>query len=113
MILKPREQCSKPGDISMWALCAIRVEKALKAVVSRTGKTPPYIHNLSKLAELACLYEKFDDNQKDFIDSLEPLNIQARYPEEKDRIFRTLSADRCRQLLVQTQELYRWIKAML
>jgi HEPN domain-containing protein len=94
-------------------MCHQVIEKALKAVVSSLGKTPPYIHNLSKLAELSCLYEKFDDNQKDFIDTLEPLNIQSRYPQEKDRISSTLNADRCKRLLAQTKELYQWIKATL
>ena len=94
-------------------MCHQVIEKALKAVVSRTGKTPPYIHNLSKLAELAGLYARLDDDQKDFVDSLEPLDIQARYPEEKDRISRTLNADCCRRLLAQTEELYGWIKATL
>ena len=82
----------------MWVLC---VEKTLKAAVSSKGKTPPCIHNLSRLAELSCLYEKFDDDQKDFIDSLEPLNIQSRYPEEKDRIFSMLNADKCANLLAR------------
>ena len=94
-------------------MCHQVVEKTLKAVISSKGKTPPYIHNLSKLAKLSCLYEDLDDNQKDFIDSLEPLNIQARYPEEKDRVFRAMNRDHCGGLLVQTEELYRWIKTML
>ncbi len=93
-------------------MCHQVIEKALKAIVSSIGKTPPHIHNLSRIAELSGLYVKLDDNQKDLIDSLEPLNIQARYPEEKDRICRILDADRCGRLLVQTEELYEWIKAM-
>ena len=94
-------------------MCHQVIEKALKGVVSSSGKTPPYIHNLSKLAELSGVYERLTDEQRDLLDALEPLNIQARYPEEKDRIFSTLNADRCRALLVQTEELYRWIRATL
>ncbi len=29
-------------------------------------------------------YEQFTEDQKDFIDRLEPLNIEARYPSHKD-----------------------------
>jgi HEPN domain-containing protein len=94
-------------------MCHQVIEKAFKAAVSSKGETPPYIHNLSRLAELSFLYGKLDDDQKDFIDTLEPLNIQSRYPEEKDRIYRTLNVDLCRKLLVQTEELYQWIKATL
>ena len=59
------------------------------------------------------MYGRLDDKEKDFIDSLEPLNIQSRYPEEKYRIFHTLDADRCRRLLAQTEELYQWIRTTL
>lgn len=93
-------------------MCHQVVEKALKAAVAHLGKVPPYIHNLSKLAELSGLYEKTDATQKDFIDSLGPLNI-FHYPEEKDRISRMLSADRCKNLFAQTEELYEVIKATL
>lgn len=94
-------------------MCHQVIEKALKAVVSSAGNTPPYIHNLSKLAELSGLYTKLDDEQKDLLDALEPLNIQARYPEEKDRVFRAMDRDRCGSLLVQTGGLFQWIKAAL
>ena len=94
-------------------MCHQVIEKTLKAVVSRTGETPPYIHNLSKLAELCDIYGRLDEGQKDLLDSLEPLNIQARYPEDKDRIFQSLNADRCRVLLAQTEGLYQWIKTTL
>ncbi|MBI2842305.1 MAG: HEPN domain-containing protein [Armatimonadetes bacterium] len=94
-------------------MCHQVVEKALKAVIASAGAQPPYIHNLSKLAELSGLYERLDDRQKDLIDGLESLNVQARYPEEKERIFRTLSPDYCRRLLVQTEELFQWIRATL
>ena len=94
-------------------MCHQVIEKTLKAVVSRTGETPPYIHNLSKLAELSGIYARLDEDQKNVLDNLEPLNIQARYPEEKERIFQALNADRCGELLAQTQELYQWIRATL
>ena len=47
-------------------MCHQAIEKALKAVISGVDRTPPYIHNLSKLAELSGLYEKLSDKQKDF-----------------------------------------------
>jgi len=93
-------------------MCHQVIEKALKSLLAQTG-TPPYIHSLSKLAELSNLYCQFDDEQKNIIDSLEPLNIQARYPEEKEQIFRSLSAERCSKLLSNTERLYQWIKNTL
>ena len=94
-------------------MCHQVIEKALKAVLSSIGKTPPHIHNLSKLADLSGVYGKLGEEQKDLLDSLEPLSIQARYPEDKDRIFRALNTDRCGRLLAQTEELYQWIRATL
>jgi hypothetical protein len=36
---------------------------------------PPYIHNLSLLAEKSGILEIMAEEQKDFMDLLEPLNI--------------------------------------
>ncbi len=94
-------------------MCHQAIEKALKAIVASIGDTPPRIHNLSKLAELSNIFYQLDDDKKDILDTLEPLNIQARYPEEKEKVFRALNADRCKKLLTQTEDLYQWIKATL
>lgn len=94
-------------------MCHQVVEKALKAVITNQGSIPPFIHNLAKLAERAGLYQKLTDEQKDMLSALDPLNIQARYPEDKDRVFATLSLDRCKTTLSQAQEFYDWIKATL
>ena len=94
-------------------MCHQVIEKGLKAVIAGTGVEPPYIHNLAKLAERAGLYNGLTNEQKNTLAALDPLNIQARYPEEKDRVFATLSQERCRTILNQTQELYDWIKATL
>lgn len=94
-------------------MCHQVVEKALKAVIVGAGIEPPYIHNLAKLAERAGLYNGLTDEQKDILSALDPLNVQARYPEDKDRMFATLSSDRCRMILNQTKEMYNWIRATL
>ena len=50
---------------------------------------------------------------RDFIGDLEPLNIQGRYPGDKDRLSSFLNAARCKKMLVETKDLYEWIKATL
>ena len=52
--------------------------------------TPPYTHNLTLLAEKSGIYNKMTDKQKDFLDFLEPLNIEARYPAEKEKLLAVL-----------------------
>jgi len=94
-------------------MCHQVVEKALKAVITHTGIEPPHIHNLAKLADRAGLYDELTDEQKGTLAALDPLNIQSRYPGEKDRVFATLSRDRCKAILNQTQEMYNWIRATL
>ena len=65
-------------------MCHQVVEKGLKAFYVKNHSTqPPYIHNLIRLAEKSGLYERMTDNQKDFYDFLDPLNIEARYPNGK------------------------------
>lgn len=55
------------------------VEKALKACfVAKNCETAPYSHSLSLLAKKASIYDALSEDQKDFIDMLEPLNIEAR-----------------------------------
>ena len=55
----------------------------------------------------------FTEEQLDFIDTLEPLNIEARYPSYKERLLKSLNREYCDRLLQQTKELQLWIKNKL
>jgi HEPN domain-containing protein len=62
-----------------WALFLghIVVEKLLKAVfIKNKDETPPFIHDLSRLAEKAEL--GLDQKQMDFLDTATTFNIRAR-----------------------------------
>ena len=54
------------------------VEKALKAVIAARGETPPRMHRVSALAELAGL--SFDD-LADLFKSLDFVYLPTRYPD--------------------------------
>ncbi|MBQ5642158.1 MAG: HEPN domain-containing protein, partial [Bacteroidaceae bacterium] len=56
---------------------------------------------------------EMSEDQLDFIDRLEPLNIEARYPSYKERLMKSLSNAYCQQLLAVTKELQQWIKDRL
>ena len=92
-------------------LCHLIIEKSLKAVISGLGSEPPRIHNLARLAELAGLLQQMTVEQLSVLDSLEPMNIEGRYPGDIDSLTRTLDAKRCRLMLAQTEELCKWIRA--
>jgi len=53
------------------------------------------------------------EEQRETIRSLEPLNIEARYPKEKNAIYSSLNQKRCENIIHQTEGLYEWIKAQL
>ena len=97
-------------------MCHQSIEKALKAVISRDceeGEVPPKIHDLSKLAIRSVLFDKMIDEQKLFIEYLNPLNIEARYPEYKKHLLEILTQEKCESIFAQTEEFLCWIKEQL
>ena len=95
-------------------MCHQTVKKILKAYWSNVLEEPPLkIHSLSRLAEKSGLDKDMSEEQTDFIDELEPLNIEARYPSYKERLMKSLTSDRCKELIEQTDKLRTWIKSKL
>jgi HEPN domain-containing protein len=94
-------------------MCHQAIEKAFKGMLARDcakDEIPPKIHDLSKLAIRANLIDTMSEEQKDFIEELNPLNIEARYPEYKEQVALTLTPERCRSIIAKTEELLCWIK---
>ena len=97
-------------------MCHQTIEKSLKAVISRDCKEeeiPPKIHDLSKLAVRAKVFDLMTEEQQDFIENLNPLNVEARYPEYKDEIAAGLANENCTEFVAGTEELLCWIKKQL
>lgn len=91
-------------------MCHQVVEKALKGlVVSATRQVPPYTHALVKLAQLSGAFEELSAEDQALLDVLRPLNIEARYPAQKDALLRSLSAERCQALTEGAERLLTWI----
>ena len=98
----------------MGFFCHLVTEKALKAVIAhKTDEVPPKIHDLVKLAVKGSVFDMMSDDQKHLLRTLIPLQIEARYPEYKEKIAATLSQEYCKQLLNKTEELLCWIKTRL
>jgi HEPN domain-containing protein len=92
-------------------MCHQAIEKIFKAGYEKMkSETPPYTHNLVRLAELADFYELFSNEQKVFLSTINPLNIEARYPDYKERIAKSLTNERCVQIFEHTKQLQKWIK---
>ncbi|MCP5104783.1 MAG: hypothetical protein GY950_15465 [bacterium] len=47
------------------------------------------------------------------IDTLMPLNIQARYPKDKELLLKKLDYKKCKEIFKKTRELYEWIRKLL
>jgi len=95
-------------------MCHQSVEKIIKAYFTKVKQdSPPYIHNLKRLAELCELYTEFSDYQLDIIEELIPMNIEARYPTYKEHLLKTLTKSSCSELISKTEELCQWIKKKL
>lgn len=95
-------------------MCHQVIEKMLKAYWSKCIEEPPLkIHTLSRLAEKTGLYKEMSEEQLDFIDILEPLNIEARYPSYKQRLMKSLNSENCKNIINKTEELKAWINNKL
>ncbi len=95
-------------------MCHQTIEKIFKAYyISLKSETAPYTHSLSYLAKKGEFYETFAEEQKDFIDQIEPLNIEARYPSHKERLLKSLTYEKCMEIIQHTEDLQQWIKEKL
>jgi HEPN domain-containing protein len=95
-------------------MCHQTIEKAFKAYYTKLkSETAPYTHSLSYLAKQGDFYEKFSEKQKEFIDQIEPLNIEARYPSHKERLLKSLTDEKCLEIIQSTKEIQKWIKERL
>lgn len=95
-------------------MCHQSIEKIFKALfTAKKNETPPFVHNLSMISQKGEFYGEFSESQKDLIDELEPLNIEARYPTHKEKMFKMLSEDKCISLIEKTRELQEWVKTKL
>jgi len=94
--------------------CHQVMEKALKAyIASLSTDDPPRIHSLPKLAEHTGLTSELSDEQKDFINYVDHLFIEARYADYKSAILSRLTPRYCKQIIAQTEDFLSWIKKKL
>ena len=94
-------------------MCHQTIEKALKGifVVRHPDEDVPYIHRLIRLANLCGISEEMSEKQLSLLDVLAPLNVEARYPLQKERLLASLTDDLCNKLIQDTEELLTWVKS--
>lgn len=92
--------------------CHLVLEKGMKAFVARTTQSlPPRIHDLELLAERASLV--LTSEMKDFFSLMNSFNLEARYPDERFRIYKKATKRYTEPLLKKTKETFEWINEEL
>jgi HEPN domain-containing protein len=95
-------------------MCHQTIEKMLKSFYVHARKSnPPYTHNLNYLATEAGVYALMSEDQRNTLDVLEPLNVEARYPRHREELLRTLDFAKCQEIIGRTEELFQWIQRQL
>ena len=98
-------------DLYAGFMCHQAIEKILKGYFTKIKEdTPPFTHDLTDLAKKAELYDLMSEQQKDFIEDINPLNIEARYPTYKNNIAQTITKDVIQNIFINTRELMQWTK---
>jgi HEPN domain-containing protein len=98
----------------MGFLCHLIAEKALKAVIaSQINDVPPKIHNLTTLAKRCGIDVDLSEESLNLLEQLNPLQIEARYPEHKEKLAATLTLAKCQKIYGDTEEFLCWIKQRL
>lgn len=89
----------------------LSIEKILKALIIQSEKTPPPVHKLVRLAELADL--EVTDEQRSWLTEVTDFNMEARYPEEKFSFYHKATSSYTKKWHQRCDEIYVWLKAKL
>lgn len=101
------------GD-NTWALFIghLVLEKLIKAwYVKVTFKSPPFIHDLVRLADKGGL--QLDDDQKDILDTISTFNIRGRYDDYKREFYTKCTNAFTTEWVNHIRKFRKWIKKKL
>ena len=95
-------------------MCHQAIEKTLKcAYTAQCQAIAPKMHALVALALKSGLYNEMTNSQQDFLEVLEPMSIECRYPAEKEKLLAELTISSCERIISATEEMMLWIKRKL
>ena len=90
------------------------VEKALKAYyIYKKDDQHPYTHNLIKLALSSEINLLMTEEQLKLLSNLNPIYIESRYEDYKNKIKDILTEEYCLNLIEETELLYLWIEELI
>lgn len=96
-----------------WALFIyhLAIEKLLKALVIKAGITPPYTHDLEKLAIHASL--KITKIYKKWLEEITNFNLESRYPADKRALYQKATPTYTNFWAKNCEDIYRWLEKHL
>jgi HEPN domain-containing protein len=95
-------------------LCHLIIEKTLKAFYwFKLKSEPTYTHNLVLLSERTSLIKDMTDENINLLNTLMPLNIEGRYPIDKQMLLLQLKEPVISEILTKTLSLQKWIKKLI
>jgi len=95
-------------------MCQQTIEKIIKALITKiSSEAPPRIHNLVRLAELAGIKANLSQQQIDFLASLTPFCIEARYADYQEKMSRLTNRELAKEYLSKTKEIYKCLRKMV
>jgi len=90
-------------------MCHLSLEKALKGLfVKLLNEFPPKLHDLIYFVNRISL--PVEDEQRDFLMSLNRMGIITRYPEDLQNMINLFSKEHTNNILEQTKLIQQWIK---
>jgi HEPN domain-containing protein len=91
----------------------LHTEKLCKAlwVKNNTGNTPPKIHNLVKILNEAKI--QYSTDQMDFMLILNNFQLEGRYPDYLDKLYKTYKSKKTADILAQVKTFSKWLQEQL
>lgn len=91
----------------------LHLEKLCKAlwVKNNQGNTPPKIHNLIRLLDEAKI--KYSPDQMDFMIIMNTFQLEGRYPDYKNILYKTYKAKKTKEILQQINQYSKWLQEQL
>lgn len=87
----------------------LAIEKLLKGLMVKRDETPPYVHDLTKLASVAGV--SVTDEQRVNLTEISTYNIDARYDDYKRAFYTKVTAVEYREFWQKRcEEIFVWLK---
>jgi HEPN domain-containing protein len=94
-------------------MCQQAFEKILKAVIISRGGDIARTHNLVRLAELAGIADSISEIDLEFLATITPFAIEARYGDYKDSLSEIVNRTSAASYAASAKKVFAWVKKQI